>query len=86
MISGHPAAEELVFNISARWTDDEFYGGAWTHSYKMAYRPINSLLLRATTGTSYRAPNLRELFIIPQTGFLYRLRPVPDPGETRSTN
>lgn len=70
VIAGQPAAEELVFNISARFTDDEFYGGAWTHSYKMAYRPINSLLFRATTGTSYRAPNLRELFIVPQTGFL----------------
>ena len=70
VIAGQPAAEELVFNISARFTDDEFYGGAWTHSYKMAYRPVNSLLLRATTGTSYRAPNLRELFIVPQTGFL----------------
>ena len=70
VITGQPAAEELVFNVSARFTDDEFYGGAWTHSYKMAYRPINSLLFRATTGTSYRAPNLRELFIVPQTGFL----------------
>ena len=44
VIAGQPAAEELVFNVSARFTDDEFYGGAWTHSYKMAYRPINSLL------------------------------------------
>ena len=81
VISGQPAAEELVFNISARWTDDEFYGGAWTHSYKMAYRPINSLLLRATTGTSYRAPNLRELFIIPQTGFLNVFDPCLIPGD-----
>lgn len=81
VISGHPAAQELVFNISARWTDDEYYGGAWTHSYKMAYRPINSLLLRATTGTSYRAPNLRELFIIPQTGFLNVTDPCLIPGD-----
>ncbi|MDE0055420.1 MAG: TonB-dependent receptor [Gammaproteobacteria bacterium] len=81
IIAGQPAAEELVFNISARFTDDEFYGGAWTHSYKMAYRPINSLLLRATTGTSYRAPNLRELFIVPQTGFLNVFDPCLIPGD-----
>ena len=80
VIAGQPAAEELVFNVSARWTDDEFYGGAWTHSYKMAYRPINSLLLRATTGTSYRAPNLRELFLVPQTGFLNSFDPCLIPG------
>ncbi len=80
IIAGQPAAEELVFNISARFTDDEFYGGAWTHSYKMAYRPVNSLLLRATTGTSYRAPNLRELFLVPQTGFINVFDPclIPD--------
>ena len=35
----------------------------------MAYRPVNSLLFRATSGSSYRAPNLRELFLRPQTGF-----------------
>ena len=81
VIAGQPAAEELVFNISARYTDDEFYGGAWTHSYKMAYRPINSLLVRATTGTSYRAPNLRELFIIPQTGFLNVYDPCLIPND-----
>ena len=80
IIAGQPAAEELVFNVSARFTDDEFYGGAWTHSYKMAYRPINSLLFRATTGTSYRAPNLRELFIVPQTGFLNVFDPCLIPG------
>ena len=81
VIAGQPAAEELVFNISARFTDDEFYGGAWTHSYKMAYRPINSLLIRATTGTSYRAPNLRELFIVPQTGFLNVFDPCLIPAD-----
>ena len=81
LIAGQPAAEELVFNVSARWTDDEFYGGAWTHSYKMAYRPINSLLLRATTGTSYRAPNLRELFLVPQTGFLRAFDPCLIPRD-----
>ncbi len=80
VIAGQPAAEELVFNVSARYTDDEFYGGAWTHSYKMAYRPVNSLLFRATTGTSYRAPNLRELFIVPQTGFLNVYDPCLIPG------
>ena len=81
IIAGQPAAEELVLNVSARWTDDEFYGGAWTHSYKMAYRPISSLLFRVTTGTSYRAPNLRELFIIPQTGFLNVFDPCLIPAD-----
>ncbi len=81
IIAGQPAAEELVVNVSARWTDDEFYGAAWTHSYKMAYRPVNSLLFRATSGSSYRAPNLRELFLQPQTGFLNVFDPCLIPSD-----
>ena len=68
-------ATELDLNLSMRWTDDEFYGGAWTGAAKLGWRPIDSLLFRATYGTSYRAPNLRELFLRDQTGF----RSVFDP-------
>lgn len=62
-------AKELTTNLSVRYTKDELYGSAYTHSGKVAYRPVNSLLLRATVGTSYRAPNLRENFLLAQTGF-----------------
>ena len=70
IIAGLTLAQELTLNLSARLTDDEYYGTAWTESFKLAYRPLNSLLLRATYGSSYRAPNLRELFLRNQTGFL----------------
>ena len=75
-----PAARELTVNLSTRHTTDEYYGSAWTHSYKVGYRPVNSLLLRATLGTSYRAPNLRENFLQNQTGFLSIFDPcgIPD--------
>lgn len=63
------AFKELTANISTRHTEDEFYGGAWTYSGKLAWRPVDSLLLRGTVGTSYRAPNMRENFLLGQTGF-----------------
>jgi len=69
IFAGNPGMEELTVNVSTRYTDDEFYDGHWTYSAKLAYRPIDSLLIRATAGTSFRAPNLRELFIESQTGF-----------------
>ncbi|WP_158078636.1 TonB-dependent receptor domain-containing protein [Microbulbifer mangrovi] len=69
LLAGKFLAEELTTNVSARYTKDEFYGGAWTNSAKIAYRPVESLLLRSTYGTSYRAPNLRENFLMNQTGF-----------------
>lgn len=75
LVGGRPGVTELTLNLSTRWTDDEFYGGAWTGASKLGWRPIDSLLFRTTWGTSYRAPNLRELFLQGQTGF----RTVLDP-------
>ena len=69
LLAGMVGARELTLNLSARWTDDEFYGGAWTGAVKLGWRPVDSLLLRASSGTSYRAPNMRELFLLGQTGF-----------------
>ena len=81
LLAGGLLSEELTLNVSARLTDDEYYGQAWTESIKLAYRPFNSLLLRATYGTSYRAPNLRELFLRDQTGFLTLFDPCFIPAQ-----
>ncbi len=62
-------ADSLVLNVSARYTSDQIYGSDTTGSAKLGWRPIPSLLLRATYGTSFRAPNLREVFLRDQTGF-----------------
>lgn len=74
-----PMAEQVTVNLSGRHTKDEFYGSAWTYSYKLGYRPVNSLLLRGTVGTSYRAPNLRENFLQNQSGFVNILDPCGIP-------
>ena len=69
LLSGYKGAEQLDFNISGRLTKDEFFPSADTFSAKLGYRPIPSLFLKATLGTSYRAPNLRENFLLAQSGF-----------------
>jgi len=69
LLAGQPLAEELTFNASGRWTEEQFYGAAWTYSAKLGYRPVDWLLLRGTVGTSFRAPNLREQFLLGSTGF-----------------
>ena len=69
ILANLPAATELTTNLSVRWTDDQYHGSAWTGAAKIAWRPIESLMVRATAGTSFRAPNLRELFLKGQTGF-----------------
>ncbi|MEM7432450.1 MAG: TonB-dependent receptor [Pseudomonadota bacterium] len=69
LLAGKPGFQELTVNLSTRLTDDEIYGDNWTESYKLAWRPTNSLLLRGTYGTAFRAPNLRELYLQNQSGF-----------------
>ena len=83
LLADVPAFKELTVNVSTRHTEDEFYGSAWTYSGKLAWRPVDSLLLRATVGTSYRAPNLRENFLLGQSGFNSVFDPcvIPDAAE-----
>ena len=69
LVADRPGAHEVVLNLSGRWTDDEYYEGAPTGAVKLGWRPVGSLLIRATTGTSYRSPNLRELFLRTQSAF-----------------
>lgn len=71
--------QELTVNLATRHTDDEFYGGAYTYSGKLSWRPIDSLQLKATVGTSYRAPNLRENFLGGTSGFLSYFDPCVTP-------
>jgi iron complex outermembrane receptor protein len=70
LLANVPAFEELTLNFATRHTDDEFYGGAYTYSGKLLWRPVESLQIKGTVGTSYRAPNLRENFLRGTSGFL----------------
>ncbi len=81
LLASVPAFEELTANFSTRHTEDEFYGGAWTYSGKLSWRPMNSLLLRGTMGTSYRAPNLRENFLAGLSGFAAATDPCVVPAD-----
>lgn len=69
IFAGQPFAYEANLNLSARYTEEEFFGSAWTWSAKGDYRPVEWLLLRGTAGTSFRAPNVREQFVAAQSGF-----------------
>ena len=81
LLAGVPGFEELTLNLSTRYTDDEIYGSGNTESFKLGWRPVESLLLRATYGTSFRAPNLRELFLQAQSGFGNIFDPCFIPGD-----
>jgi iron complex outermembrane receptor protein len=70
LVADQPFFKELTVEGGFRVLDDEFFGQEAVYSVAGGWRPVESLLLRGSYGTSFRAPNLRELFQRPQTGFL----------------
>ena len=65
-----PLAEWATLNLSGRYTDEENFGNETTYSIKGEVRPVESLRLRGTFGTTFRAPNLREQFLAGQAGVI----------------
>ncbi len=69
LLTGMSFAEDVGINTSFRVSDDKFFGSEETWRVTAHWDFTNYVRLRGTTGTSFRAPNLKELFIADQTGF-----------------
>ena len=65
-----PLAEWATLNLSGRYTDEKNFGDEFTYSIKGDISPTDSLRFRATYGTTFRAPNLREQFLADQAGVI----------------
>ena len=65
-----PLAEEVLLNLSSRYTDYNSYGDDWTERAQLSWQFNPWLRLRGTYGTSFRAPDLFEQFLGNETGFL----------------
>jgi len=70
LLSGVKGAEELSVNLSGRYTDYQSYGSDTTYKIGALWTPISWFSLRASYGTSYRAPALFEQFLGATSGFL----------------
>ena len=77
VMKDQPLVHNLEFELAGRLVEHEFYGQNSTYAAKLRYEPTDFLTLRGTYGTSFRAPNLRELFLAGQSGFAN----VTDPCE-----
>lgn len=69
ILLGARFAEELTVNGSVRYTDYDSYGSDDTYKIGFIYSPTDWVSLRASRGTSYRAPALFEQFQGPTSGF-----------------
>lgn len=70
LIKGLPGIESLDLQASARYTDYDSYGSDSTHKFGLNWQITPSWRIRATDGTSFRAPALYELYLANQTSFL----------------
>ena len=69
LVNGQPFMQDLSLNLSGRLIDHQLYGSDQVWGAKSAWSPVEWLTVRGTAGTSFRAPNLRELFLGGQSGF-----------------
>lgn len=70
LLAGKSFAENLTFDGSARYTSYDSYGEDSTYKMGLNWQITPEYRLRGTTGTSFRAPALFEIFLANQTGFL----------------
>lgn len=70
LLAGVTGAQDLTLNLSGRYTDYDSYGSDTTYKIGMNYSPAGWMRLRATTGTSYRAPAIFEQYLSPTSGFI----------------
>ncbi len=70
LLANLPFAHELTANVSGRWSDYDSYGTGSTYKLGALWSPAKWVTLRATQGTSFRAPALYEQFLGATSGFL----------------
>ncbi|MDP3802362.1 TonB-dependent siderophore receptor [Brevundimonas sp.] len=81
-----PMFESLSVNLSGRLSDYDSYGENSTYKVGLNWRITPEFRIRASQGTSFRAPALYELFLANQTSFLGQANVDPCRNWGTSTN
>lgn len=77
VIRNQTAFEDLTLNLSGRYSDYESVGSANTYKVGLNWQIVPAVRVRASHGTSFRAPQLYELFLGNQTSFLSQVNIDP---------
>jgi len=62
LMADQPGVRELTLNLQARYSDFSNFGGADTYKAGLSYSPVDSVRFRGGYGTSFRAPDLMDLY------------------------
>jgi outer membrane receptor protein involved in Fe transport len=75
LASGKKGAEQLSVQAAVRYSDYSTFGGTTNGKLGFLWRPVDSLMLRATWAEGFRAPSILELY----EGLRQTSVPVDDP-------
>lgn len=81
-----PLFHTLTLNLSGRYSDYDSYGDNSTYKVGLNWQLSPEWRIRASQGTSFRAPALYELFLANQTSFLGQTAVDPCLNWANSTN
>jgi iron complex outermembrane recepter protein len=70
LLRDQPLFEDLSLSLSGRLVDYDSYGEGDTYKVGLNWRVFPDVRIRASTGTSFRAPSLYELYLADQSSFL----------------
>ena len=70
LLADLPYVKSLDLSLSGRYTDTETSGDASTYKVGLNWAISDTIRIRATHGTSFRAPALFELYLADQTSFI----------------
>ena len=57
-----PGARELTLNVASRFSDYDTFGETTNNKFGLKWKPIDSLLVRATYADGFRAPTIADLY------------------------
>jgi len=70
LLADAPFAQRVTMSLSGRYTDTKTSGDASTYKVGLNWEVNDAIRVRATHGTSFRAPALFELYLADQTSFI----------------
>ncbi len=62
LLSGVAFAESLELDLAVRYSDYDTFGDTTNHKVGVKWRPSDSLLVRGTSSSAFRAPSTSDLF------------------------
>lgn len=78
LLAGLPLVEILETTLALRHSRYDGFGSATTYKAGLRWKPLGSVLVRATRSTAFRAPSVGDLFLTPATFEYFLFDPCDD--------